>query len=200
MMPLPGSSLPVDLVEHFLVDETDLDDDLSFASDVDGLDSSDDECSSSDDESSSTDFILDMRLLEEDNHLQEEFRRRRRERRRSSSQQDQEEDPLETDSLKLIRRRVPQQERRAPAPEPSITPSGSPSVIKRLDSGSSPFQVCEVPLGVSLKDILPSMFRKDVNFHSAFPGGSSSPRTSGGLMEGIDKALEIVTLSAQESM
>jgi hypothetical protein len=184
MMPLPGSSLPVDLVEHILMHDDELEDYLSFGSDAD---SSDDESDDDSSTSGSADFILDIRLLEEDNRMQEEFQRRRRERRTT----EQEEDPLETDSLKLIRRRVPQQEHRA-APEARNTPA-SPSITKNLDAPLS-FQVCEVPLGVSLKDIIPSMFRTQTNFRSFAPGTGSQP-SSEDLLEGIDRALEIVTLS-----
>lgn len=204
---MPLSSLPVDLLEHVF------EDDLSFASDVESIGSSDDESSPSDDEddSSTTDFILDIGFLERDTRFREEFQRRRRERRSAmqegGNQQQDEEDPLETDSLKLIRKRVPQQER---LPEgttrtttPSISSSSSPVVSKKFDMPLS-FQVCEVPLGVSLKSILPSAFRMESNFQAFFPSPGSnnngSVRSSEDLIDGIDKALEIVSLTVQDAM
>lgn len=145
-------------------------DDLSLSSDLD-----DDSDSDFDPE-----FLLDIGVLERDNL----YRNDRRRRIRRCLEED--EDPLETDSLKLIRKRVPHQQEQLP--EVTETPL-SPSVVKKYES-ALPFQVCEVPLGVALKDIIPSsMFRKQ-NFQVL----SESLSQSDNLLEGIEKALEILSI------
>ena len=143
----------------------------------------DDESDASDDLS---DFVLDISLMEKDLRLRNDCDSRRRGRRAL-----EQEDPLETDSLKLIRKRVTEMPDRLPVhSEEAVRHLPSP-VVKKLDNGSLPFQVCEVPLGVSLKDIIPSAMFWNSNFRQ-FPAPTQT-MSSGSLLDGIDKALEIVS-------
>ncbi len=146
-------------------------DDLSFNSDLDDDSDSDFEA----------EFLLDIGVLESDGIYRNE---RRRGTRRCL---EEEEDPLETDSLQLIRRRVPHVQQDQLSAVEDTSPM-SPSIVKKID-GSLPFQVCEVPLGVALKDIIPSSLFLRQNFQ--FP---ELHTRSESLLDGIDKALEILSI------
>jgi hypothetical protein len=67
----------------------------------------------------------------------------------------------------------------------------SPSVVKKTDSAAAmAFQMCEVPLGVSLKDIIPSSLFRKQNFNDIIDVSTRSDS----LLDGIDKALEILSI------
>ena len=185
-MPRSDSSLPV----HVQVTDDTFDDDSFLESgDVAVLDDDISLCSDleadSDNDFGGLDFLLDIGVLENDRLHQIEHRRRAR---RSLSEG--EDDPLETDSLTLIRKRVPHQPLDvSPAePEKESVPY-SPAVVKKSDSALA-FQMCEVPLGVSLKDIIPSSLFRKQNFTDLIDVSTRSDS----LLDGIDKALEILSI------
>lgn len=195
MMPLSDSSLPVhiqvteDSFENDMSDEDDssmvsgdivvLEDDISLCSDVEP----------DSDNDFGLDFLLDIGVLESDRLHQIEHRRRAR-----RSLLEGEDDPLETDSLTLIRRRVPHQPLDVPSPTDTVEKESipfSPSVVKKTDSAAAmAFQMCEVPLGVSLKDIIPSSLFRKQNFNDIIDVSTRSDS----LLDGIDKALEILSI------
>jgi hypothetical protein len=156
-------------------------DDIEYRLDLD-LDLDDaSSCSSSSDFG----FVLDIGLLE---------RSRNQSRSRYvTSSLEEDADALETDSLKLIRKRVPTQVDKDRLPV--VTPAPQSFSVKKLDSNSY-VEVCEVPLGVSLKDILPSTLcyrsRQKPNFSQLVRDNNRSES----LLEDIDKALEILSAEA----
>lgn len=174
--------------------ETYSDDESTLASERDGdrdaygyrLDLDSDDASSSSSSMSDFSFVLDIGLVE-------------RSRQHSRSQtcvpsKEENSDILETDSLKLIRRRVPAQEKDQVR---AVTPN-SPHALsfKKINVHSSFVEVCEVPLGVSLKDILPSTLcyssRSKPNFHQLVRDTNRSES----VLEDIEKALEILSVNA----
>ena len=192
MMPRSDSSIPghVQVTEDTFDNNMGDDDSSVVSGDIPLLEDDISLCSDLDTDSDNDfglDFLLDIGVLESDRLHQIEHRRRAR-----RSLLEGEDDPLETDSLTLIRRRVPHQPLEATpvveAAKESIQ-SFSPSVVKKSDSALA-FQMCEVPLGVSLKDIIPSSLFRKQNFADLIDVSTRSDS----LLDGIDKALEILSI------
>lgn len=181
--------MPEDSVHDLPLRMNDYDDDEStLESEICdySLDLEMDDDSSSSSQSSDFGFVLDIGLLE---------RSRYHEPSRSFPGFDDSQ-ILETDSLKLIRKRGFSQRPKDCLLE--VRSSSSPHVIsfKKMGSTSSYAEVCEVPLGVSLKDILPSSLCSRSSPQPNFSQLVRDSNRSESLLEDIDKALEILSADA----
>jgi hypothetical protein len=154
---------------------------------------SDDASSSSSSVSGDFSFVLDMGLVE---------RSRQHGRSRTCVPSKEETtDILETDSLKLIRQRVSAHEKdQVRAVTPASSSQDALLLFKKMSVHSSFVDVCEVPLGVSLKEILPSTL-----YYSSSSSGRSRPtfqqlvrdtNRSESVLDDIEKALEILAVKA----
>lgn len=155
--------------------------------------------------SSSTDFgfVLDIGLLERtNNYYSRHFRSSHLD---PASPSYEPSDVLETDSLKLIRQRVSDSEvgeqvkdQVPEVLEVSNKDAKSPHVVtKPIFKKLGSHDVCEVPLGVSLRDILPLYHSQRSSSRPTTTSFSQLVREtnrSESLLDDIDRALEILNV------
>jgi len=172
-------------------DNDDNDDDLyrldEYGHEIDMEDTS---CSSTTD----FEFILDIGLFERSrNQAAATTAAATGQTRRSYSEDDI--DVLETDSLKLIQNRVPVQQRRdALRVVPTTVTPSQDLPFKQFSMLPSFIEVCEVPLGTSLRDILPSAACfPSLSSPTSFSQLARDTNRSESLLDDIDKALQILS-------